>query len=153
MRFSAICLCGYETPLVDNEEDIDYDLLHAHQEFCKATLLKPKMLTSSDEELINLDKYEGHTKGDNEVGWRISDNFIMNDISPNNRFIAYVQPNEDEDKVIPFSDADSNLIADAPLLLVEIKRLRKQLDSLREFCHKEDYDIYNWEVKNIEVKE
>tara|TARA_R100000406_G_scaffold23452_3_gene14918 strand:+ start:3952 stop:4350 length:399 start_codon:yes stop_codon:yes gene_type:complete len=31
----------------------------------------------------------------------------------------------------------------------EIKRLRKQLDSLREFCHKEDYDIYNWEVKNL----
>ena len=35
----------------------------------------------------------------------------------------------------------------------EVKRLRKQLDSLREFCHKEDYDIYDWEVKNIEVIE
>jgi CCR4-NOT transcriptional regulation complex NOT5 subunit len=33
----------------------------------------------------------------------------------------------------------------------EVKRLREQLNSLREFCHKEDYDIYNWEVKNIEV--
>ena len=38
-------------------------------------------------------------------------------------------------------------------LLTEVKRLREQLDSLREFCHKEDYDIYNWEVKNIEVIE
>jgi len=36
MKHSASCICGYETPLVDNEEDIDYDLLHAHQEFCKA---------------------------------------------------------------------------------------------------------------------
>jgi phage shock protein A len=35
----------------------------------------------------------------------------------------------------------------------EVKRLRKQLDSLREFCHKEDYDIYDWEVKKIEVIE
>jgi len=38
MRFSVACLCGYETPLVDNEEDLDYDLLHAHQEFCKVYL-------------------------------------------------------------------------------------------------------------------
>ena len=37
MRFSVACICGYETPLVD-EENIDYGLLHAHQEFCKAYL-------------------------------------------------------------------------------------------------------------------
>ena len=35
----------------------------------------------------------------------------------------------------------------------EVKDLQKKLDSLREFCHKEDYDIYDWEVKNIEVIE
>jgi hypothetical protein len=76
--------------------------------------------------MIDTDKYEGHTKGDNEVGWRIiGDNFITNDTSPNNRFIAYVQPNEDEDKVFPFSDTDAQLIADAPLLLEEVKRLRE----------------------------
>tara|TARA_Y100001972_G_C7408706_1_gene211979 strand:+ start:328 stop:450 length:123 start_codon:yes stop_codon:yes gene_type:complete len=34
MRHSASCICGYETPLVDDEKDIDWDLLHAHQEFC-----------------------------------------------------------------------------------------------------------------------
>ena len=44
---------------------------------------------------------------------------------------------------------DQLLIADAPRLLEEVKRLQKQVDSLREYCHKEDYDIYNWEVKNI----
>tara|TARA_B100000287_G_scaffold396209_1_gene411679 strand:- start:544 stop:681 length:138 start_codon:yes stop_codon:yes gene_type:complete len=35
MKHSAYCPCGYETPLVEDEEDIDWDLLHAHQEFCK----------------------------------------------------------------------------------------------------------------------
>lgn len=103
--------------------------------------------------MINIDKYEGHTKGDNEVGWRINNNFVSNGKCPNNRFIAYVQPSGDGDEVIEFSNADANLIADAPLLLVEVKRLCKQLDSLREFCHKEDYDIYNWEVKNIEIQQ
>tara|TARA_R100001463_G_scaffold133108_1_gene194229 strand:- start:125 stop:307 length:183 start_codon:yes stop_codon:yes gene_type:complete len=35
MKHSLVCLCGYETPLVEDEEDIDWDLLYAHQEFCK----------------------------------------------------------------------------------------------------------------------
>ena len=84
--------------------------------------------------MINIDKYEGHTKGDNEVGWRIiGDNFIMNDTSPNSRFIAYVQPNEDEDKVFPFSDADANLIADAPLLKEEVKRFHERIKQLEKF--------------------
>ena len=77
--------------------------------------------------MINIDKYEGHTKGDNEVGWRINNNFVSNGKCPNDRFIAYVQPNEDGDKVIEFSNADANLIADAPLLLAEVKRLRKMI--------------------------
>jgi len=34
MRHSGVCVCGYETPPVENEEDIDWDLIHAHQEFC-----------------------------------------------------------------------------------------------------------------------
>jgi len=34
MRHSGYCICGYETPLVDDEKDIDWDLLDAHQEFC-----------------------------------------------------------------------------------------------------------------------
>ena len=35
MKYSAYCVCGYETPLVKNEKDIDYVLLDIHQEFCK----------------------------------------------------------------------------------------------------------------------
>ena len=46
-----------------------------------------------------------------------------------------------------------HLAADAPLLLAEVKDLQKKLDNLREYCHAEGYDIFNWEVKNIEVIE
>ena len=38
-------------------------------------------------------------------------------------------------------------------LLAEVKDLQKKLDNLREYCHAEGYDIFNWEVKNIEVIE
>ena len=33
MRYSISCSCGYETPLVENEEDIDWELLEIHQEY------------------------------------------------------------------------------------------------------------------------
>ena len=71
--------------------------------------------------MIDTDKYEGHTKGDNEVGWRINNNFVSNGKCPNDRYIAYVQ----DGKVMEFSEADANLIADVPLLLEEVKRLRE----------------------------
>jgi hypothetical protein len=36
MKHSAYCeWCGYETALVEDEEDVDWDLLDIHQEFCK----------------------------------------------------------------------------------------------------------------------
>ena len=38
MRYSLECICGYETPLVENEEDIDFELLEIHQEFCQAVI-------------------------------------------------------------------------------------------------------------------
>ncbi|QDP64065.1 MAG: hypothetical protein Tp1100DCM51572_62 [Prokaryotic dsDNA virus sp.] len=39
------------------------------------------------------------------------------------------------------------------LLLAEVKDLQKKLDNLRNLCNAEDYDIFNWEIKNIEVIE
>ena len=50
-------------------------------------------------------------------------------------------------------NANEQLIADAPLLLEEVKDLQKKLDNLREYCHAEGYDIFNWEIKNIEASE
>ncbi len=83
--------------------------------------------------MIDTNKYEGHTKGDNEVGWRIvGDNFVMNDKSPNNRYIAFVQVNNDgEHTIVGFSDADAQLIADAPLILEAYKQLRKEIEEVK----------------------
>ena len=82
--------------------------------------------------MIDTDRYKGHTKGDDEVGWRINNNFVSNGKCPNNRYIAYVQigVREDDGKIIEFSDADANLIADAPLLVEEVKRLREYNEAL-----------------------
>ena len=35
MKYSVQCLCGYATPLVEDKNEVDHDLLHAHQEFCQ----------------------------------------------------------------------------------------------------------------------
>ena len=80
--------------------------------------------------MIDTEKYTGHTKGDNEVGWRVSNNFVSNGKCPNYRFIGYIQHNDNGRKeIIEFSDADANLIADAPLLLAEFKQLREKLNA------------------------
>ena len=39
MKHSAVCVCGYETPLVADEKDIDWELLDAHQDFCDVCLI------------------------------------------------------------------------------------------------------------------
>tara|TARA_R100001079_G_C4366151_1_gene117067 strand:+ start:411 stop:623 length:213 start_codon:yes stop_codon:yes gene_type:complete len=53
--------------------------------------------------MIDTDKYEGHTPA---IGWRKADGSAMFMQTANN-------------------DADAELMADAPLLLAEVKRLRK----------------------------
>lgn len=40
MKYSLACICGYETPQVENEKDIDVDLMEIHQEFCQAYINK-----------------------------------------------------------------------------------------------------------------
>ena len=88
--------------------------------------------------MIDTSKYEGHSEGDEGIAWRIvGDNFVMNDEAPqpDGRFIAYVQPqNDGTHKVMGFSDADANLIADAPLLLEEVKRLREWKAEVERIC-------------------
>ena len=87
--------------------------------------------------MIDTSKYEGHSEGDEGIAWRIvGDNFVMNDEAPqpDGRFIAYVQPqNDGTHKVIEFSNADAQLIADAPLILQAYKRLHEQMDSVRDW--------------------
>ena len=87
--------------------------------------------------MIDADKYEGYTEGDDEVGWRINNNFVSNGKCPNDKYIAYVR----EGISIPFSDADARLIADAPLFLAEVKRLRKAIDNIAKGM---DEDWRHW---------
>ena len=100
---------------------------------------------NKNDKIIDRDKYKGHTESDT---WRIvGDNFVMNGESPSSRFIAYVKPtNEGEPIVMGFSDADANLLADAPLILQayeekckEVKRLRLLFRELINDMNADDY--------------
>ena len=109
--------------------------------------------------MIDTDKYEGHKEG----LWVYEEK--NTDPNYNNVWEATVLiPHAVADgKPYPvlsasgqdyhLNRADLKLIADAPILLEEVKDLQKKLDNLREYCHAEGYDIFNWEVKNIEVIE
>ena len=92
--------------------------------------------------MIDTDKYEGHTVRDmtfSQAGERL---WFLEKPHAHNASDCMIMNKETLD-----------LIMDAPLLLAEVKDLQKKLDNLREYCHAEGYDIFNWEVKNIEVIE
>jgi hypothetical protein len=61
-----------------------------------------------DERMIDTDKYEGHTDGS---GW-IWEAFW-------------------DKELVKFGKTDRQLIADAPLLLAEVKRLREELEGIK----------------------
>jgi hypothetical protein len=96
--------------------------------------------------LIDTDKYEGHTP----APWNADDD-------GGGKHLHIDAYGEEGDvcvaRMVNGNWIDTQLIADAPLLLAEVKDLQKKLDNLREYCHAEGYDIFNWEVKNIEVIE
>ena len=80
--------------------------------------------------MIVTDKYEGHTEG----GWYVDDapDVIHPTVIHENRCDAMVA------KLVAITGewteedyANARLIADAPLLLAEVKRLREQLDNVR----------------------
>ena len=58
--------------------------------------------------MIDTDKYEGHTEGE----WRVEQSGI-------NRVMVYT-----DDEGFSYNVSNRNLVADAPLLLEEVKRLR-----------------------------
>ena len=66
--------------------------------------------------MIDTDKYEGHTPADE---WEIH---LVNALF---------------ETEFPMTYADNQLMADAPLLLAEVKRLRKQIKDL-------EYEVEHW---------
>ena len=93
--------------------------------------------------MIDTSKYEGHTPGP----WWIEE------VSDNGNKDTWLMGNFPEDNMLfcmewaEGNDTDLRLIADAPLLLEEVKRLRGQLGQAREFlwwCY--DKERFGWEI-------
>ena len=76
--------------------------------------------------MIDKDKYEGRTEGkwiadgDDKWGW-----FVRT--PKHDDPYAFIERRNDDGEVVSLSEADAQLIADAPLLLAEVKRLRDKL--------------------------
>ena len=71
--------------------------------------------------MIDTDKYEGHTEGPWDV------------YGPHPLFRSGAFDDEGVGEDLPFTRVDMKLIADAPLLLAEVKRLREELFNTHAF--------------------
>ena len=84
--------------------------------------------------LIDTDKYEGHTQGP----WKASHDVVeYGHIVNNTGWRVYVGEHEKRAEIQNYrfdhdelSEANARLIADAPLLLAEVKRLREAIEQL-----------------------
>tara|TARA_R110002110_G_scaffold406153_1_gene625803 strand:+ start:291 stop:632 length:342 start_codon:yes stop_codon:yes gene_type:complete len=77
--------------------------------------------------MIDTDKYEGHTP----APWNIRDDIVILGGHRGFDYIAQVGFDEDYND-IPQIRKNARLIADAPKLLAEVKRLREERDKMRE---------------------
>ena len=85
--------------------------------------------------MIDTDKYEGHTP----VPWKASHDVLeYGHIVNNTGWRVYVGEHEKRAEICnhtfdhdELSEANARLIADAPLLLAEVKRLREEVYSLK----------------------
>jgi len=76
--------------------------------------------------MIDTDKYEGHTP----APWITLDDNAVKTPKHDDPY-AFIERRNDDGYVVALSKADAQLIADAPLLLEEVKRLRKQLEDCK----------------------
>jgi len=95
--------------------------------------------------MINTDKYEGHT----ESPWVVTKTFDeIAGIDAGPTRIATVVLDDDHDLELNNEMlANAQLIADAPQLLAEVKRLREELAQAREclwWCY--DNERFGWEI-------
>jgi len=75
--------------------------------------------------MIDTDKYEGHTEGE----WRVEQSGI-------NRVMVYT-----DDEGFSYNVSNRNLVADAPKLLAEVKRLREDYENMSEVLRENGMDI------------
>ena len=92
--------------------------------------------------MIDTDKYEGHTEGP----WiALNDNAVKT--PKHDDPMAFIERRNDDGYVVSLSKADAQLIADAPLLLAEVKRLREENDdSLNQIAQMATIitDLFDW---------
>ena len=81
---------------------------------------------------MNTDKYEGHADGD----WYWNDTGILMDM--------FGTPIAEMAEGWNTNEATAQLIADAPLLLAEVKRLRKQVEALFSEIRRLEGDDGEW---------
>ena len=87
--------------------------------------------------MINTDKYEGHAEGE----WTIEQNDTGDECAINAQDYGTIAQTfyRDSDKLFY---ATSRLIADAPLLLAEVKRLREILSIAETNLSRKDWGYY-----------
>ena len=80
---------------------------------------------------MNKDDYEGHTEGewkllgDDEQGYGVK-------TPKHDDPMAFIERRNDDGEVVSLSKADAQLIAAAPDLLAEVKRLQRKIDYVKE---------------------
>jgi len=96
--------------------------------------------------MIDTDKYEGHDLS--TAAWSLPWYKKMNDA------IKYIQGSifDDEDEYL-IARANAQLIADAALLLAEVKQLCEEVDNLNEIIDTERKKVYDIAQKLLEVIE
>ena len=90
--------------------------------------------------MIDTDKYEGHTEGE----------WVFKHINSNWYQCDKIGEIHMEDIAIKEASANAQLIADAPLLLEEVKRLREENQRLGQYHHClswcYDKERFGWEI-------
>jgi len=96
--------------------------------------------------MIDTGKYEGHTegewivKGNDKWGWAV-------ETPKHNDPMAFIERRNDDGQIVSLSKADARLIADAPLLLAEVKRLRERHVAFMQWMIENHDEIVNeWEA-------
>ena len=101
--------------------------------------------------MIDESKYEGHTEGK----WEYNSATILATAKGGNEIIAeYPCWNYNKDQLITKEEETNlRLMADAPLLLAEVKRLREEVNTLNEIIYAERKKVYDIAQKLLEVIE
>ena len=98
--------------------------------------------------MIDTDKYEGHTEGEWKLLGDDDESWYAVKTPKHDDLMAFIERRNDDGEVVSLSKADARLIADAPLLLEEVKRLREKLFEAELWVNNESYTFEN-DIKEL----